>query len=52
MIELRFNGLTLNFPDPLCAPISTGGRLKFNLDLKDFFKCMVTRVLDKETVRI
>ena len=39
-------------PDPACKPEVVGSRATFNLDLDDIYQCMVTRVVDRSTVRM
>lgn len=39
------------YPNPKCQPESTEALAQFNLSLKDFYDCGVTRVVNKITVR-
>jgi len=40
-----------NYPDPTCKPEIVDRRVTFNLSLSDFYKCMITKVVNKHTGR-
>jgi len=40
-----------NYPDPTCKPEIVDRRVTFNLSLSDFYKCMITKVVNKNTGR-
>lgn len=39
------------YPDPTCKPEIVDRRVTFNLSLSDFYKCMITKVVNKNTGR-
>jgi len=40
-----------NYPDPTCKPEIVDRRVTFNLSLSDFYNCMITKVVNKQTGR-